>query len=276
MPQWLDDLVLGAVDALYALPRPPPATEKQLRHCKVISHRGEHDNRGTFENTYAAFEPLRDSGIHGIEFDVRWTRDLVPVVFHDEDLRRLFGDNARLCDLEWAQLRERRPEIPALNEFVRRFCDEFHLMVEVKYERYPYPARQSARLAEDLAPALSRGRCTVLSLVPEMFAALPDIPARSTFGIARLNSAEISAEARLSGRGGFCSHYAAMTAADIRKHHAAGQAVGTGFPCSRNVFLREVARDVDYVFTNAARQAERWRLDALAQIPMPGIPGPPG
>ena len=40
--------------------------------------------------------------------------------------------------------------------------------------------------------------------------------------------------------------------------------------------LREVARDVDYVFTNAARQAERWRLDALAQIPMPGLPGPPG
>lgn len=276
MPAWLDDLALGAIDVLYGLGRPAQPTEQQLRACKVISHRGEHDNRGVFENTYAAFEPLRDSGIHGIEFDVRWTRDLVPVVFHDEDFRRLFGDAARLCDLDWSQVRERRPEIPALNEFVRRYCGEFHLMAEVKFERYPYPARQSARLAEDLAPALSRGRCTLLSLVPEMFAALPDIPARSTMGVARLNSAEIGEEALRAGRGGFACHYAAMTRAEVARHHAAGQVVGTGFPASRTVFLREAARNVDYVFTNRARQAERWRLEALAALPLTGIPGPPG
>lgn len=277
MPQWLERLVLAAVDAAYALPAPAKPTAEQLRRCRVVSHRGEHDNRGTFENTYAAFEPLRGSGVHGIEFDVRWTRDLVPVVFHDEDLLRLFGDRARLRDLTFSDLRERRPEIPPLNEFVRRYCDEFHLMVEVKYEVYPYPARQSARLAEDLAPALSRGRCTVLSLVPQMFGALPDIPAKATMGVARLNSAQVSDEALHAGRGGFSTHYAALSARQVAAHHAAGQAVGSGFPASRTVFLREAARGVDYVFTDVARPAERWRREALefAEAP-PGSPAPRG
>lgn len=274
MPVWLDELFLGTVDALYALRPAPLPPRERLAACRVISHRGEHDNRAVFENTYPAFDSLRDSGVHGIEFDVRWTADRVPVVFHDADLMRLFGEPARLADLSWDELHARRPEVPDLAAFVRRYAGAFHLMCEIKHEPYPEPARQSARLAEALAPALAQGRCTVLSLAPEMFAGLPDIPAGVTMGIARANTAAISAEALAAGRLGFSGHYAFISPARIAAHHAAGQRVGCGFPPSRAVLYREVARGVDYVFTNAARQAEAWRRDALARHAAAGTPAP--
>jgi glycerophosphoryl diester phosphodiesterase len=272
MPVWLDQLVLDAVDAAFALRHYPLPRRDRLVECRIVSHRGERDDHVVFENTYAAFDPLIGTGVDGIEFDVRWTRDLVPVVFHDPDCRRLFGDGTRLAGLDWAELSRRRPEIPDLRSFVRRYAPDFHLMAEIKHEPYPDPPLQSRRLAEALAPALARRRCHVLSLVPSMFDALPDIPAAVTMGVARLNAAAISAEALARGRGGFSGHYAALGSTQIAAHHAAGQIVGCGFPASAQVFYREAARGVDYVFTNIARQAARWRQQALAQRDAAGSP----
>lgn len=260
---------MSGIDALYSLlPAGQPSAE-QLAAVKVISHRGERDDRRVFENTYAAFDPLRGSGVHGIEFDVRWTRDLAPVVFHDDDLARLYGDPTRIAELSLEELQARQPGIPALAEFVQRYADEFHLMCEVKYEFYPYPARQSARLASALAPALAQLRCTVLTLVPEMFGWLPDIPAAATMPVARIAASSASYDALEFGRHGVATHYARLTGGQIRRHHDAGQKVGCGFPASRRVFQREVARGVDYVFTNSALKAEGWRRQLLAEAGSP-------
>jgi glycerophosphoryl diester phosphodiesterase len=275
MPHWLDQAVLHAVDALYALPR-RAATPAQLAACRIVSHRGERDDRTVLENTVAAFDPLRGSGVFGIEFDVRWTADLVPVVFHDPDLRRLFGARERLADLGWDRLHAAWPQIPRLDEFVRRYCDDFHLMAELKHEPWRDPALQDRRLAEALAPALDRGRCHVLSLRPEMFAALASLPAARTLGIGRLNADEISREAIAAGRAGFACQYAALGARHVRAHHAAGQVVGTGFPPSRALLHREAARGVDWIFTNRARELERWRREGAAGPPAAGTPAPPG
>jgi glycerophosphoryl diester phosphodiesterase len=264
MPLWLDRLFLGAVDAAFERVRYPLPTAAQLERCRIVSHRGERDDRAVFENTYAAFDPLRGSGVFGIEFDVRWTADLVPVVFHDPDLARLFGDRTSLCKVSRAALRRLRPDIPDLHDFVRRYADDFHLMVEVKEEPYPDVALQNRRFCEALAPALATGRCHVLSLAPEIFDWLPGVPAARTMGVARLNAWAISADALARRRGGFSGHYLWMTRAQIARHHAAGQSVGCGFPASAAVLYREAARGVDYVFTNLARQAEAWRQAALA------------
>ena len=40
------------------------------------------------------------------------------------------------------ELHRRQPQIPRLDELVRRYAGEFHLMVELKEEPYPDPARQ--------------------------------------------------------------------------------------------------------------------------------------
>ena len=264
MPLWLDHAFLRTVDALYGLARHQP-TAAQLAAVRIVSHRGERD-RGALENTYAAFDPLRGSGVFGLEFDARWTRDLVPVVFHDADFQRLYGSAERLADLDWAQVQARFPQVPALADFVRRYAGEFHLMLELKPERYPDPAVQDARLAEALAPAADR--CHVLCLAPAMYGLLPSLPAARTFGIARLKADAISAEALAARRAGFACHYLALRARHIEAHHRAGQWVGCGFPPSRALLYREAARGVDLVFTNQALALERWRRA--------GIPAPRG
>jgi glycerophosphoryl diester phosphodiesterase len=85
------------------LPRRRPSLQV-IQNCKIISHRGEHDNRQVRENTMAAFTRVVEAGGWGIEFDVRWTRDLQPVVIHDPSAARVFG-----IDLEVARFpRSRR------------------------------------------------------------------------------------------------------------------------------------------------------------------------
>ncbi|MDX1707503.1 MAG: hypothetical protein R3274_02810, partial [Desulfobacterales bacterium] len=55
----LESTIRRALDQLYARwPRATP-TEERLRRCKIISHRGDYDNRVTFENTLAAFDRAR-------------------------------------------------------------------------------------------------------------------------------------------------------------------------------------------------------------------------
>lgn len=276
MPHWLDQAVLRAVDALYSLRRYPAPSTSQWERCRIVSHRGERDDRTVLENTYAAFDPLSGSGVFGLEFDVRWSSDLVPMVFHDADLQRLYGAAERICDLRAAELTARYPQIPTLHDFVWRYAGEFHLFPELKLEPWRDPGLQDRHLMEALAPALQAGRCHVLSLFPQMFVHLPSLSPSCTIGVARANPAEISHEALGAGRAGFACHYAALDTARISTHHAVQQWVGCGFPGTRELLWREAGRGVDLVFTNQARQLERWRQEALAVPPAPGTPAPPG
>ena len=94
-------------------------------------------------------------------------------------------------------------------------------------------------------------------------ASLPGLPAAQTLGVGRLNTAEISREALAAGRAGIATHYLGLRERYVQRHHAANQVVGCGFPASRAVLLWELARDVDYIFTNNAVRMERWRREAL-------------
>lgn len=52
----------------------------------------------------AAFREALAVGADGIEFDVRLTRDGVPVVIHDSTLRRTGGLPQRVADLSWTEI----------------------------------------------------------------------------------------------------------------------------------------------------------------------------
>ena len=92
---WIENAFFRSADALFRhYPQPHPTAER-LAGCRIISHRGEHDNRQIIENTMPAFRAAVAGGVWGIEFDVRWTRDLRPVVIHDPDARRLFNAPSR-------------------------------------------------------------------------------------------------------------------------------------------------------------------------------------
>jgi glycerophosphoryl diester phosphodiesterase len=53
----------------------------------IIAHRGA--SSFAPENTFAAFRKAIEVGAEGIEFDVRLTKDGIPVVFHDSELNRI-------------------------------------------------------------------------------------------------------------------------------------------------------------------------------------------
>jgi glycerophosphoryl diester phosphodiesterase len=68
----------------------------------IIGHRGA--SASAPENTLAAFKMAIESGADGIEFDVRLSRDGVPVIIHDETLKRTAGLPQRVDTLSAAEL----------------------------------------------------------------------------------------------------------------------------------------------------------------------------
>ncbi|UQW98773.1 glycerophosphodiester phosphodiesterase [Rummeliibacillus sp. G93] len=69
----------------------------------VFAHRGA-SARG-IENTLDAFELALESGADGIELDIQATKDHIPVVIHDHNLRRLTGKNELISNLYYQQVK---------------------------------------------------------------------------------------------------------------------------------------------------------------------------
>lgn len=232
--------------------------QRSLARCRVVSHRGEHDGRIILENTLPAFDAAVARGLWGIECDIRWTRDLTPVVVHDADLRRVFGLRRTVAESTLEELQRDCPDLPTLAAVIGRYGGKTHLMVELKQEAYPDPGRQN-RILQDLFARLVPGAdFHLLSLTPEMFRLTPFAPPAACLPVARLNVAQLSRQALRTGYAGVAGHYALVGDGVIRRHHAAGQRVGTGYPRSVRVLVRELSRQVDWIFSNHAGRIQRW------------------
>jgi glycerophosphoryl diester phosphodiesterase len=254
----VENRLLCLVDRLFERrPRAGPGAQG-LARCRVVSHRGEHDGRTVLENTLPAFDAAAAQGVWGIECDLRWTRDLVPVVVHDPDLRRVFGLDRTVAACTLAELRRDCPGLPTLAEVVGRYGGKTHLMVEVKQERYPDPGRQNRVLDAIFAGLAPGADFHLLSLAPEMFRLTPFAPPAACLPVARWNVPSLSRMALRKGYAGVAGHYALVGEAAIRRQHAAGQGVGTGYPRSLPVLVRELNRQVDWIFSNHAGRIQGW------------------
>lgn len=234
--------------------RPPAAA---LATARVVSHRGERDNRRVMENTFAAVDPLLASGVWGVEFDLRWTRDDEPVVCHDADLKRVFGIDLRLADIDYATLRARCPQVPHLGDFVARYGARLHLMMELKAGSQRHRQRRQIRLQACLDGLQPGTDLHVLSLLPSLFDQVPQMPHSCWLPVAGVNCREIGDYALANGCAGMAGPYALLRQQQIDRHHAAGQRVAVGFPAHRSVLYREVARGVDWLFSNRAVRLQR-------------------
>lgn len=58
------------------------------------------------ENTLPAFAAAISLGVHEIEFDVKWSRDRVPVICHDPTVDRTTDGAGPVSELDWSRLRE--------------------------------------------------------------------------------------------------------------------------------------------------------------------------
>jgi len=246
------DTVMAVVDGVMAvIPRPLP-DRAALANCRLISHRGEHDNREIAENTMAAFARAHGGGVWGIECDIRWTSDLVPVICHDPTPRRVFGVDAPLAALSFADLRARVPLIPRLQEVVHTFGHSLHLMLELKSGHWPEPGRQAQALREALGSLSPGADYHLLTLEPTLFDRVPFIAKRFCLPVAELNVAAMSRYALENGCAGLGGHYLLLNNALKQRHAEAGQKLGTGFPASRHCLFREINRGVEWVFSNHA------------------------
>ena len=83
----------------------------------------------------AAFREAIAVGADGIEFDVRLTRDGVPVIIHDNSLRRTAGLPHRISDLTWSELQRFDETVPSLEQLLTLFASNDLLMyLEIKVD----------------------------------------------------------------------------------------------------------------------------------------------
>lgn len=249
--------LMAGADAAFALrPRNSPSPEL-LRRCRLISHRGEHNGRTIFENTVPAFEQAAAAGVWGIELDIRWTRDLHPVVVHDADLLRVFDLNLRVADVTLDQLQQQCPLVPTLKQVIARFGQRLHMMVEVKSELYPQPDRQNELLADLFRPLNAREDYHLLSLDPQMFDLVTFVPRSACFPVAQTQVTAFSRLASSEDFGGLLGHYLLLNDTLVKRHHHNSQEIGTGYIGSRNCLFRELQRGVDYIFSNCAARMQK-------------------
>jgi glycerophosphoryl diester phosphodiesterase len=255
-PRTVQKVALGLIDQFYAaLPQPRPPAE-DLQRCKIVSHRGQHDNRKVLENTIDAFDQAREGNVWGIECDVRWTRDLEPVVFHDPDCRRLFGAANRIADMTLDQVHSEFPHIPTLEALVRRYGRRLHLMIELKSGGRFEPHVQVDKLRRLLAPLRPIADFHILSLEPTMFEVASFVPVQALIPVSTANTRHISDTTLRCGYGGMAGHFAFLREHLLAKHRARGQIVGSGFVSSPNCLFRELNRGIDWIFSNHAVQLQ--------------------
>lgn len=100
-----------------------------MREPLIIGHRGA--SAVALENTIAAFEAAIAAGADGIEFDVRLSRDGVPVIIHDDTLYRTVGLRKRVADLTAEELRA--VDVPSLRELFQLMArNSLILCLEIK------------------------------------------------------------------------------------------------------------------------------------------------
>jgi len=246
-----------------------PAAPRRLAAARIVAHRGAYDNREVFENTIAAFERFRTAGGWGIELDVRWTRDGVPVVSHDPDGGRLFGVDRPIADMDLATLQRHLPLVPALTDVVARFGGRLHLMVEIKclpHRERRHPAALLRRCFEALIPGRDYH---LLSLDRRLLQRLAFRPEAACIPIARLNFRKIRQAAESNGWGGIAGHYALIRRRQVDALHRGGFSVGTGFVNSPNSLHRELNRGVDWLFSDRPLAVQRL-LSPPARTAQPG------
>jgi len=105
--------------------------------AKPVAHRGYHDlNDKRWENTLPAFEAAAERG-YAIECDVHLSADNVPVVIHDDDLKRLTGADGYVWQRTAAELATLRvggtaDHVPTLAEVLALVAGRVPLVIEIK------------------------------------------------------------------------------------------------------------------------------------------------
>ncbi len=146
-----------------------------------FAHRGLH-NTEIPENSLAAFRAAVERGF-AIETDVRFSADGRLVVFHDDDLARMTGDERSVADCTASELKRLRlggthEQIPLFSELLRTVGGKVPLLIEIKNMRGVKPKKIAAALFDALEGY--EGKYAIQSFQPFYVRACrklrPDVP----------------------------------------------------------------------------------------------------
>jgi glycerophosphoryl diester phosphodiesterase len=240
---WVDpilNLAQKAVDSVADHWPAPEVTKEQLAAARVIAHRGAF-GPGIKENLCTSLSECATAGIWGAEFDVRWTPDETPVLLHDP-----LPDRSRADRLDTA---------------VQNPGGHTHMMIEVKEPLSPARERILKAMLGGLTPVTDYH---FLTLDPAFLEGCQIFPKSAFVYVTETRPRRASAYVLENRWGGIAGHYLLINDRIISRHKEAGQAVGVGFVASPNNLCRQLARGVDWVFSNNAPVLQTWlkaRLD---------------
>ena len=224
------------------------------QNLRLVAHRGAPEDQCK-ENTVEAFRNCLSSGVWGIEFDLRWTKDNIPVVSHDDRLKRVFRLNQKISELNFEELKNLCPMVPSLKTVVDEFGGKLHFMIELKQ---PLDSEQRwKKLIESLASLRPIQDFHFLSLNPVFFENWSHFPEESRILVTELQAKNISEKTLKMNCGGCAGHYLLMGSRQLQSLHAGGRKMGTGFISSVNLLNREMNREVDWIFSDHAAQLQR-------------------
>ena len=117
--------------------------EKELCKELYVAHRGLHDiDAGIPENSLPAFRMAMENG-YAVEIDIHVTKDEKVVIFHDDNLKRVCGEDRLIEDLTLEELSKytlsgTEYKIPQLHELLDICDDKSVLVIELKCMPHNY------------------------------------------------------------------------------------------------------------------------------------------
>jgi glycerophosphoryl diester phosphodiesterase len=169
----------------------------------IIAHRGA--SALAPENTLAAFRRAIEDGADGIEFDVRLSKDGVPVVIHDSTLGRTVGMKKRVAELTAKELSrldagswfniahpanarsefasEGIPSLRTVLQTVERAAGPIYVELKCETERDLSPLIDAVCREIERSPFLDRIilKSFRLGVIPQVRAVVPDIRTAALF-----------------------------------------------------------------------------------------------
>ncbi len=210
----------------------------------AIAHRG--DPVRERENTLPAFGAAADLGADMLELDLRRTRDGEIVVLHDQTLERLWGVDASVGDLDWADvaaLGTGAVRIPLLRDVLAHVT--LPLMVDFTRREVVPGALSAVREAGALGRSLFvTGNVAALRMLRELS---PEARLGLTWTEGTRPPLELLAELRAEY---WNPMFAFVTAEGVASVHEAGRTVSTWTVDTEEDMADMVAAGVDAIVSN--------------------------
>ena len=257
--------LMDGIDTSMALWPNPTPNAARLKAARIVAHRGLVSAQSP-ENTLKAFEDAARAGIWAVEFDIRWTQCQHPVIHHDPNCRRIFKNPSVIAKTSFKELRSAVPDLASFDEVLERIGKTTHMMIEIKDPVDTISETKLNSLKSRLKNLEPVRDYHIMSLDTRIFKKLDFVPTEAWLPIAEFKVSEFSDFALRHHTAGLTGYYLFLGPQTIQRHHEAKQIIGTGFVNSPSILFRELNRNVDWIFSDTAKELQETLKSELAKL----------